>query len=54
MTAEYYLRIDGTFPEEELKEIQQNFRLHPAIQFNKKGTADNIFVAYPKTKGGFE
>ena len=54
MTAEYYVRIDGTLPEDELEEIQQNFYLHPAVQFNKKGTADNIFVAYPKTKGGFE
>ena len=49
MTAEYYVRIDGTFPEEELEEIQQNFYLHPAVLFNKKWTADNIFVAYPKT-----
>lgn len=54
MTAEYHLRIDDGFPEEEFEKIRQDFYLHPAVSVNKKKPAENVFIAYPKLKGELE
>ena len=54
MTTEYHLRIDDSFPMEEYDKIRQDFYLHPAVPLNKRESIENIYIAYPKLKGGFE